>query len=511
MTVLQLFSTVVGRFAIGVVIAASALLGGCAAGGPERFGHGPFAHVRVSRPQGSPDALVLLLSGRQGSSAAAARRLAATLSEQGALVAIVDSSALLRDHFGGHGCSRLAFDLDELGHYIQAAYRLPGYRPPILAGTGVGALLAYAALAQTDDDTFAGALSVDLDPGMVAAQSCTGDTFTARHSVSGPVLQTAPKLPQPWYVQQADAAATAAVRPFVMRVGRSRLLAPAGPDARGNPALVRAFRALKQRQQAAATAPLPHRVSDLPLVEIPARAGTQSSVLAIMLSGDGGWAGLDKGVGRALAADGIPVVGYDSLRYYWKQRTPAGAAHDLARVIDYYTAHWHKQKVLLVGYSRGADVMPFLLNRLPPSARARVERVDLLGLAANITFKFELAAWFGLGSPGLPVAPQVARLPPGLAVCLYGRNDADSICDQLDPHRVAAIALPGGHHFDGAYRRLAQLIRGTLPDSPGRPASLNTTNYPWQGTGACRDPAIARLAVSDSHRPQGHDLTHCGG
>ena len=72
----------------------------------------------------------------------------------------------------------------------------------------------------------------------------------------------------------------------------------------------------------------------------------------------------------ALSAKGIPVVGLDSLRYFWTARTPEGLAADTDRMIRYYLAHFGKKRVLLIGYSQGADVLPFAVNRLPAATRA---------------------------------------------------------------------------------------------------------------------------------------------
>ena len=41
-------------------------------------------------------------------------------------------------------------------------------------------------------------------------------------------------------------------------------------------------------------------------------------------------------------------------------------------MIRYYLAHLDKKRVLLIGYSQGADVLPFAVNRLPAATRARV-------------------------------------------------------------------------------------------------------------------------------------------
>jgi len=85
----------------------------------------------------------------------------------------------------------------------------------------------------------------------------------------------------------------------------------------------------------------PAGLSDLPVVEVSCATAAQpgamppggrpadaawSNTFAIIMSGDGGWAGLDHDVAAALSANGVPVVGLDSLRYYWTARTPNGVA-----------------------------------------------------------------------------------------------------------------------------------------------------------------------------------------
>ena len=80
--------------------------------------------------------------------------------------------------------------------------------------------------------------------------------------------------------------------------------------------------------------------------------------MAIILTGDGGWAGLDKSLAAGFAARGIPSIGWNSLRYYWTPRTPDGAAADLARIIRHYMPEWMAKRVILVGYWFGADVLP---------------------------------------------------------------------------------------------------------------------------------------------------------
>jgi len=56
------------------------------------------------------------------------------------------------------------------------------------------------------------------------------------------------------------------------------------------------------------------------------------------------------------------------------EKTPTGSriAADLERIIRSYSAAWKRPKVLLIGFSFGADALPFLYTRLPIDVRNQV-------------------------------------------------------------------------------------------------------------------------------------------
>jgi type IV secretory pathway VirJ component len=43
-------------------------------------------------------------------------------------------------------------------------------------------------------------------------------------------------------------------------------------------------------------------------------------------------------------------------------------------------------------------------------------------------------------------------------LCIYGEDEKDSLCPQLDAARFSVVKLKGGHHFDGDYAGLARQI-----------------------------------------------------
>jgi type IV secretory pathway VirJ component len=180
--------------------------------------------------------------------------------------------------------------------------------------------------------------------------------------------------------------------------------------------------------------------------------------MAVLLSGDGGWAEIDKTLASGLAASGVPTVGWNSLSYYWSPRTPEGASTDLGRILTHYTKAWDAPEVLLIGYSFGADVLPFLVTRLSPDARAHVRNVTLLGPSPDASFEFHVAEWFG-GTRGrsYPTVPEVERLEVPVT-CVQGAAEADSPCASLKGSHVTAVRVGSGHHFSGDYERLVEII-----------------------------------------------------
>ncbi|HEY7996387.1 MAG TPA: AcvB/VirJ family lysyl-phosphatidylglycerol hydrolase, partial [Steroidobacteraceae bacterium] len=197
------------------------------------------------------------------------------------------------------------------------------------------------------------------------------------------------------------------------------------------------------------------QIGDLPVQEV--AASGNAAEFALLLTGDGGWAGLDQELAARLAASGVPTVGLNSLKYFWKARTPEEATRDVARILRHYLAAWHKERVLLIGYSFGADVLPFVVNRLPAELRAHIVSVSLLGIDASASFEVRLSDWVGGEDAGLQTGPEVTRL--GLPVlCLYGAGEQDSICPGLPPGSATREQVGTGHHFGGEYGTLAERI-----------------------------------------------------
>ncbi len=199
---------------------------------------------------------------------------------------------------------------------------------------------------------------------------------------------------------------------------------------------------------------------DIPVVEVP--AGQATDTVTLFLSGDGGWRDLDRDVAGEMAKLGYPVVGIDTLRYYWQHKTPEQSATDLSELMQHYRQKWGTKRFVLIGYSFGADVLPAIYNRLPTEDQQRVDALMLLAFARSGSFEIEVEGWLGNAGKEAPTGPEMAKLPAPKVVCIYGEEESDeSGCTE---HTAVGerLKLPGGHHFDEDYPALAKRLIGEI-------------------------------------------------
>jgi type IV secretory pathway VirJ component len=425
---------------------------------PEKLSHGRFEQVPVLLPQGDAQRVVLWFAGGKHGEAERARQIEA-LRRDGAMVAVIDSAhlqAVLAKIDGTCGFS--SGDVENFSRYVQAYYHVPTYHLPLLVGDGDGAALAYAMAAQAPKHLLAGMVTEAFCPVEVLDDQICGAGITAPARALQPTA-----LPLPWLVAAPATPATRCSQQsatFVQKVPQARQFrrSASGDALPGLRAAVRSLGA----QPGVSLPPTPADLAGLPVVEVPAAAGAAApgdgAVFAIFVSGDGGWAGLDQEVAGALAQAGIPVVGVDSLRYFWSERTPQGFATDLDRIYRHYSRLWQRDRVVLIGFSQGADVLPAAYNQLPAATRAQVQTTALLSLGKTADYEFHVSNWISSDDDGLPIAPEVAKMPGAQTLCIYGEDDDDALCPDLPKGGAQLVKLPGDHHFQGDYATLAKQI-----------------------------------------------------
>jgi type IV secretory pathway VirJ component len=431
-----------------------------------------FGTVTLYYSPGKTSQVVLFISGDGGWNLGVVD-MARSLVSLDVLVAGIDIIHYLKQlGSSNEKCSYPAQDFEALSKYIQKKMNFPSYHQPIIVGYSSGATLAYALIVQAPQGTFAGAMSMGFCPDLPLIKPfCHGSGLTFEPGPKGKGYNFLPadKLATPWIAvkgQVDQVCDPAFVDTFVKKVPGAEVVSLPkvghGFSVEKNwmPQFKEAFnRLIKQHAQGNPQAEVSADVSGLPLVEVPVN-GAQKDFFAVMISGDGGWAGIDKEVSASIAQSGVPVVGLNSLQYFWTARTPEVCAADLDRIINHYRIAWKKESVVVIGYSLGADVLPFMASRLPQATLDKIKLLAFLGLSPTADFQFHLTDWIG-GSPGKtakPVLPEIEKLKGRKMVCFYGTEDKESLGDEIDQKIVKAIPLEGGHHFGGHYDIIAQTI-----------------------------------------------------
>jgi len=413
---------------------------------------GRYGDVTVTKPTGEMRGFVVLFS-EAGGWAASDQQAADALAHDGALVVGVDTPRYAAKLAAGkhESCHNLYSDAENIGHQLERQVQSSRYFSPIMAGTGEGALVAERALAQAPANTIGGAVSLDANGTLDKRFApCPADPTLSRGTgLPGFLAQGVTNADRSGSGSSVGASpvSAAAAQPNNSRTTR-RSFAPGMTKAARLAALTEPYlRADSSREE---------DVSDLPLIELPAAHPTD--MLAVVISGDGGWRDLDKTIAESLQRQGVSVIGWDSLRYFWSEKTPAQTSHDLARVLKTYGARWHANQIALVGYSFGADVMPFAYNRLPEALRAKVSFVSLLGFAPDADFQIRVTGWLGMPASenALPVKPELAKMPPAIIQCVYGEKEEDTLCPSLSKTGIELVRTPGDHHFGGRYDDLAK-------------------------------------------------------
>jgi type IV secretory pathway VirJ component len=436
----------------------------------EVLSFGRFGKVTVYRESQPPSQVVLFFSGDGGWNKGVID-MAKALASLDAVVVGVDITHYFRElRISSGKCSYPAADFEILSKFIQKKLDFSNYVPPVLVGYSSGATLAYATLVQAPPNTFRGAISLGFCPDLPLTKPfCRGYGLEWKPGPRGVGYSFLPasKLQTPWIAFQGtiDQVCNAtAVESYAKQVreGSIVLLPKVGHgfavQRNWMPQFRRAFKNLVERQETDRSS-FADELKDLPLIEVLPK-DPSGNLMAVILSGDGGWAGIDRDLGNTLAHQGVPVVGVNSLQYFWRQRTPDGSARDLERILRHYLDTWKKEKAILIGYSLGADVLPFMVNRLPHTILTRIQGVALLGPSEAADFEFHLTDWLGVHSAKkvYPVLPEVEKLKGVKILCLYGEEERDSLCKTLDTDLGKIIPLKGGHHFAGDYEAIADTI-----------------------------------------------------
>ncbi|MCX5756681.1 MAG: hypothetical protein NTX19_11315 [Gemmatimonadetes bacterium] len=183
----------------------------------------------------------------------------------------------------------------------------------------------------------------------------------------------------------------------------------------------------------------------LPITTIaPTRPGTR---VVVLISGEAGRTAFESALGRELADSGSGVIILDAKVFLSTAKSPATAASAVEEALRRYARVWNRAHIVIVGYSRGADIAPFIANRLSADLKPQLDAVILLGPAGRASFELTIRETVTKRprTTDLPVMPELERLRGTKLLCAYGRQETGAFCARVDSTLIRVIVRGGGH------------------------------------------------------------------
>jgi type IV secretory pathway VirJ component len=434
-----------------------------------------FGKVFIYNRTTTPQNIIVMISG-DGGWKSGVTGFSETFSDLNALVIGVDILRYFKQlRERTDDCYNVAADFVQLATEVEKKYDFPDYKPPVIMGYSSGATLVYGILAQARSGTFIGGISLGFCPDLELPKLlCQINGLTIKVEVPGKryILQPYENLGNPWIVLhgQADKECSySVVTEFVSRSKNAELITlpkvghgfskwsdfmPQWKDAYNR--LVEKYVADRPVNVNA------DEVKKLPLVITNSKTRVMKAPVALLISGDGGWYGFEQSIADNLATQGIPTVGLDSKKYFWKRRTPEETAADIGKALNFYGTQWGKEKFILIGYSLGAELVPFIVNRLNEDIKSRVASAILLSPATTTDFEIHFSNMLGMGNRQntYKTVDEIITMKNIPTLIIFGEGEKTEIPDLLSRTSVLIRKIPGDHH----YKFNLPLIMATMKD-----------------------------------------------
>jgi type IV secretory pathway VirJ component len=180
--------------------------------------------------------------------------------------------------------------------------------------------------------------------------------------------------------------------------------------------------------------------------------------LIFYISGDGGFNKFSTSLMQTLNKEGYAVIGLNAKDYFWSKKKPQEAATAFEAAINESNKQWKKKNVVLIGYSFGADVAPFMLTHFSSALSNKVTHLILLSPSSKTDFEIHVMQMFGLGkSEGESVPAEINKISKPITI-IIGDDENEFPFDQLTIKNKQVIKMPGGHHYDGDVNALCKQI-----------------------------------------------------
>ncbi|MEP7257456.1 MAG: AcvB/VirJ family lysyl-phosphatidylglycerol hydrolase [Flavitalea sp.] len=179
--------------------------------------------------------------------------------------------------------------------------------------------------------------------------------------------------------------------------------------------------------------------------------------LVVYISGDGGFNKFSSALCASISSSGYSVSAINARSYFWTRKTPEQTAEAVSAYIEKLLINRKNQQLVLSGYSFGADVMPFIVNRLSDKLKSKLISVLLLSPSTSTDLEIHLTDMLGTNKKrSWDVVAEINKMRNIKTVTVFGSDETAFPVGDITLNHYTNEFLPGGHHFDGEAEDVAK-------------------------------------------------------
>jgi len=198
--------------------------------------------------------------------------------------------------------------------------------------------------------------------------------------------------------------------------------------------------------------------SNLPLVLFPSN-NKEKLPLAFFISGDGGWRSFDQTLCEKFVGKGMSVIGLNAQKYFWNEKQPKKVADEISEAILQYMKKWNINSFVLIGYSFGACVAPFIADNFSNTLKENLKGVYCFSPDEFCDFEVHISDMLNINTKEkYDVLGELKKIKTLNPICIFGKEEETKLIKHFSIPGIKVEMLPGDHHFNKDYNALAAIV-----------------------------------------------------
>jgi type IV secretory pathway VirJ component len=120
---------------------------------------------------------------------------------------------------------------------------------------------------------------------------------------------------------------------------------------------------------------------------------------------------------------------------------------------------WDRSSFILVGYSFGAGVVPFIANNFPDQLKGKIKGVYCFSPDKTSDFEIHISDMLSMNTKEkYNVLNELKIIIPFNPVCIFGSKEDAKLKKQFFIKGIRIESLPGEHHYNNDYNAIAGIM-----------------------------------------------------